>query len=582
MNLLEHARRSIRFRLWILLVAMSMAILAIGTVIFGLYGWNTQRRQFEAHLVSLAELIGLNSTAALRFDDEETARQDMELIQNHKDVVYAGLLDAEGRVFAEKGILSPESHSCRDQRPVATGIHYPNRSRMCVTTPIEHQGQVIGYVRLEQELSEMNHRVITLIASSFAGFLFTLLVAMMLSNRIGRTITGPITHLASMIRQVSDTRHIGSPAFVTSRDEVGDLARGINVMLDNLETSRHALEQSLSLQQTLFDTIPMPVYGKNTERRFTAMNHQFAADVVGLPADKVIGRLQEDYPENFDVESLDLLRRKETSLLLTGQTQPFEVMGRDAAGRQKVFRIQLGLYLDADGKTAGLMGVMQDITEIRRIGRELIDVSMREQQRLARDLHDNLGQLLTAIACRIKILDYAIDEHQTELKTSLSEVIALINRAAREARAMSHGLNPVDVERGGLVRALRELADSTAVYARLACRLTAAENLPELDKEISNQLYRIAQEAVSNAVRHAGATTIDIHLAHAEGDVVLTITDDGSGLSPEQEEAATGMGLRIMNQRALMIHGELECGNHHGGGTRITCRCPAAPGQPRT
>jgi PAS domain S-box-containing protein len=578
MNLLEYARRSIRFRLWILLVAMSMVILAIGTIIFGLYGWNTQRRQFEANLVSIAELIGLNSKAALSFDDEEIARQDMELIRSHKDIVYAGLLDADGRVFAENGLLSEESHACNDQGLVKPGICYPNRARICVTTPIEHHGRVIGYVRLEKELAEMNHRVVTLMASAFGGFLFTLLVAMVLSHRIGRTITGPITHLASMIRQVSDTRRIGSPAFVTSRDEVGDLARGINVMLDNLETSRQALEQSLSLQQTLFDTIPMPVYGKNIERRFTAMNHQFATDVIGQPANKVIGRLQEEYPENFDAESLDLLRRKETTLLLTGQEQPFEVIGRDATGRHIIFRIQLGLYHDADGKTAGLMGVMQDITEIRRIGRELIDVSMREQQRLARDLHDNLGQLLTATACKIKTLDYAIEENQTALKSSLAEVIALVNRAAREARAMSHGLNPVDVERGGLVRALQELADSTTVYARLTCRFSVADNLPELEKEISNQLYRIAQEAVSNAVRHAGATTIDIHLAPIAGDVVLTITDDGAGLPDGQEDATTGMGLRIMNQRALMIHGELKYHNRSSGGTTVSCRGPITPG----
>jgi signal transduction histidine kinase len=316
---------------------------------------------------------------------------------------------------------------------------------------------------------------------------------------------------------------------------------------------------------------------KNNERRFTAMNHPFAHEVIGKPPGTILGSMQEDYPNNFDAETTDLFRRREILLLLTGQEQAFEVTGRDASGQPKIYHIRLGIHRDAEGHTVGLMGVMQDITEIRRIGRELIDVSMREQQRLARDLHDNLGQLLTATACKIKLLDYEIEDKQTAIKTSLADIIDLVNRAARETRALSHGLNPVDIERGGLVSALKELADSTVIYTRMNCRFTTDHNLPELSKEISNQLYRIAQEAVSNAVRHADAKSIDIHLAHELGVVVLTITDDGSGLPTDQENTASGMGIRIMNQRALMINGTLECRNREDRGTEVVCRCPITP-----
>jgi len=556
---------------------MSMAILAISIIIFGFYGWNMQRKQSESHLVSMAELIALNSSAALLFDDEETAREDVQQFRNHKDIVYVGIINAQGKTFAEQGIRTENISS--DRSRTSTLIYNRTNKRLCVTAPIMNRQDAIGYVQLEQELTRLHNQIYTLSVSAFGIFLFTLVVAMVLSNRIGHSITGPITQLAAMIRQVSNTHRIGVPTFVTSQDEVGDLARGINVMLNNIEASRQALEKSLSLQQTLFDTIPMPVYGKNSERRFTAMNHQFAHEVIGKPSDIITGRMQEDYPDTFDADTLDLFRKRESALLLTGHEQPFEVTGQDASGQPKIYRIRLGLYRDANGNTAGLMGVMQDITEIRRIGKELIDVSMREQQRLARDLHDNLGQLLTATACKIKILDFAIDDHQTELKSSLADVINLINRAAREARAFSHGLNPVDVERGGLVNALKELADSTSVYSQMACQFTVGPNHPELDKEVSNQLYRIAQEAVSNAMRHAGATTIDIHLAHQLGNVVLTITDNGSGLRADYLHATSGMGLRIMNQRALMISGELECRNRENGGTEVVCRCPATQGE---
>jgi sensor histidine kinase regulating citrate/malate metabolism len=260
MNVIDLARRSIRFRLWILLVAMSMAILAISVIIFGLYGWHSRQRQSETHLVSMAEMIALNSAAPLLFHDDETARDDLKQIKNHKDIMYVGIVDAQGRIFAEQGICINRSPDTWNRNHAA--VHCRKNARLCATAPIVNQNDTIGYVHIEQELTQLNRQIATFAASALGIFLFTLLVAMALSNRIGRTITEPITHLAAMIRQVSDSRRIGSPIFVTSQDEIGDLSRGIHVMLKNLDVSRQALEKSLSLQQTLFDTIPMPVYGK--------------------------------------------------------------------------------------------------------------------------------------------------------------------------------------------------------------------------------------------------------------------------------------------------------------------------------
>lgn len=571
-NLLERYKHSIRFRLWVLLVAMSMIILAMSAVLFGVYGWKLQRSQFEAQLLAMGNLIAQNSVATLSFDDADTAREDATKAMQHEALKYVGIFYADGSIFASSGEGSERCPppAASQHRPE---VHYHDPERMCVDMPVVSSGRLLGIVRLERDLSPIRRQIVIVAGGAVGVFLLTLLVAMVLAARIGRSITDPVTRLAGMVDQVTDRGRIDTRAFVSAQDEVGLLARGINSMLDNLEASRLALERSLSLQRTLFNTIPMPVYGKNAERVFTAMNRRFARDVIGLEPDAILGRTHEEVTGCFEPEEIAAIRKREHELLREGRDEPFEITGRDADGAPRIYLVQLGLYRDEGGRIAGFMGIMQDITEMRRIGKELVDVSMREQQRLARDLHDNLGQLLTATACKIKALEYETDE--AALKASLGEVIALINRSAREARALSHGLNPVDVERGGLENALEELAASTEVYARLTCRFTAANNLPELDKDASNQLYRIAQEAVNNAVRHAGASRIDIVLARDGGDIVLTVRDNGSGMPARREGSASGMGLRIMNQRALMIHGELYCQARSGGGTDVICRCPA-------
>ncbi len=577
MRLVEQTRKSIQFRLLMLLVAMSAVILALATTLFGWYGWTLQRRQFEQQLVAMANLVALNSAAPLAFDDRETAREDMTLVQQGGTILYAAIRQPDGSLFAEAGAVS-ENVPPLHHNPGQTSVDYLAGSRMRATTPIVLNDRVIGQVHLEEDLSGMNRQVITVIGSAVVVFLATLLVAVFLATRIGRTITGPITRLAAMVRMIADRGRVDTGDFIASPDEVGDLARGINTMLDSLERSRRDLEQSLSQQRTLFDTIPMPVYAKDLAGTYIAMNHRYALDVLGDKPDLFIGRNRAQAGRGHDPGMLDHLAAREAELVSSGTNTSFEVTGHDANGELRVYRAQLGLFRDKAGASAGLIGVLLDITEIRRIGKELVDVSMREQQRLARDLHDNLGQLLTATAMRIKALEYAVPETDEAMKTELRDVTALVNRSAREARALSHGLNPVDIERGGLLRALEELAASTEVYARMTCRFTSTGTLPDIDKDASNQLYRIAQEAVNNAVRHASATRIDLHLGRTADEIVLSIRDNGRGMPPQRDGTAAGMGLRIMNQRALMIQGTLHCTPRTSGGTDVVCRYPINDG----
>jgi signal transduction histidine kinase len=578
-SLLARSRRSIHVRLWLFLVAMSAVVLGGTLLVLGFNGWRLQRELYEQQMVDLARLVALNSTAPLEFDDMVTAAQDLALVASIEDVVYVGLYRVDGSLFAAEG-------ACEDPPPGTGGrpewpdVHYHADARICVTMPVERAGDVVGYVRVQKATEAMRQQAVLIVYSGLGIFAVAMMLAAGMSYRIGRSITGPVLSLAERVRRISATDVIELDSGSAGADEVGDLARGLDTMLQRLRDSRRRSEDTLAFQRTLFDTIPLPVYGKDTAGRFTAMNAMFARDLLGGDPAAMIGRMIEEASPSFDSACLAAWQRHERAVLNGDEVDPLEVECRlpvSGGDRPRWLRIYLGLYRDATGAVAGLMGVVQDMTEIRRMGRELIDISMREQQRLARDLHDNLGQLLTAAACKAKMVGHGVVT-DSGTAAGLRAVIELVNRASREARAMSHGLNPVDVEQGGLVVALRELAASTEVYAKVTCRFVAKAGLAPLGKEVSNQLYRIAQEAVSNAVRHAGATEVVIQLQMWEGGVELTVSDNGQGMAgpgAEGGDHGNGMGLRIMRQRALLMQGSLRLLPAPGGGVQVVCRCPA-------
>jgi PAS domain S-box-containing protein len=581
LSLLARSRRSIHFRLWLFLVAMSAVVLGGTLLVLGFNGWRLQRELYEQQMVDLARLIALNSAAPMEFEDKETARQDLALVATIEDVVFVGLYRSDGSEFVNQG-------ACEDPPPVAGSwskwpdVHYHADARICVTLPIGRPDELLGYVRVQKSTATMRRQAEVIAYGGLVIFAVALMLAAGMSYRIGRTITGPVLSLAERVRRISATDVIELDFGPVTLDEVGDLTRGVDTMLERLRDSRRRSEDSLAFQRTLFDTIPLPVYGKDTAGRFTAMNKMFARDLLGGDPAALIGRPVEEVAPAFDADCLAIWQRHERAVLNGEAVEPLEVECRLAVspgGRPRWLRIYLGLYRDAAEEVAGLMGVVQDMTEIRRMGRELIDISMREQQRLARDLHDNLGQLLTAAACKAKVVGHGVGT-DSGVAAGLREVIELVNRASREARAMSHGLNPVDVEQGGLVAALCELAASTEVYTKMTCRFEARAGLVPLGKEVSNQLYRIAQEAVSNAVRHAGATEVEIRLQMREGEVELVIGDNGLGMDgrgAEGSDHGNGMGLRIMRQRALLLQGSLRLVSGLEGGVQVVCRCPAGP-----
>lgn len=227
-------------------------------------------------------------------------------------------------------------------------------------------------------------------------------------------------------------------------------------------------------------------------------------------------------------------------------------------------------FLDDAGKPYQYVSIRTDITQRKRLEREILDLSDREQRRIGRDLHDGLGQQLTAMElCAHGLLDEIKTAAPSTVK-SLKELARQLRQAVTQTRLLSHGLSPVSLEADGLMNALRELAESTRTLARVDCEFTCHPAVLIPDAHVATHLYRIAQEAVNNALKHSQAGEILLNLEDTGDLLTLTVRDNGRGAA-KSPASGTGMGLRVMKYRADLIGAKLDLDSAPRRGTRVTC-----------
>jgi PAS domain S-box-containing protein len=235
---------------------------------------------------------------------------------------------------------------------------------------------------------------------------------------------------------------------------------------------------------------------------------------------------------------------------------------------------------DVVGRNHSLL-VLQDVSERKQLERAILEAVSREQYRIGNDLHDGVGQELTGIALMLRGLAGRLTTEYPGILPEIENITRLVNNSIESTRALARGLSPVNLERGGLSDALDGLAmHASEIYGVQVTCTHRVKTVRPLSTELSNHLYRIAQEAVRNAVRHGQARSIRLHLHGARAKVRLTITDDGIGM-PSDAVDAPGMGLKIMRYRARILGGEVrfERADPEGkqAGTRIVCECPLEP-----
>lgn len=213
------------------------------------------------------------------------------------------------------------------------------------------------------------------------------------------------------------------------------------------------------------------------------------------------------------------------------------------------------------------------IVERDRLERELLDITNRERQHIGQELYNSVSQHLTAILLLCKVLEEKAASTKGITKTEIAELTALASLALEQARGLAHGLCPV--ETNGLVPALEELAADTQRLHHVSCTLHAKGDVEPRDSIAALQLYRIANEAITNALRHGHARHLNVSLVRQNGTIQLTVRDDGQGFDPRAAGSKAGRGLAIMRHRAEIIRACFDIRRRENEtGTIVTCAVP--------
>jgi two-component system CheB/CheR fusion protein len=228
--------------------------------------------------------------------------------------------------------------------------------------------------------------------------------------------------------------------------------------------------------------------------------------------------------------------------------------------------------IDREGRQVEVEGIARDVTERRRLEKEILEISTREQRRIGHDLHDGICQQLAGIGFLSDILADKLQEQNRPEAAEAQSISELVNKANKQTRGVARGLFPVRLEENGLASALEELAENAGGFLNTRCEFRCSGPILIQDHAVANHIYYIAQEAIVNAVKHGKAERIEVGLVGANGGgCILTVRDNGVGLN-SGVAPSRGMGIRIMKYRARMIGAEVQVQPATGGGTEVVCR----------
>lgn len=258
------------------------------------------------------------------------------------------------------------------------------------------------------------------------------------------------------------------------------------------------------------------------------------------------------------------------STISRGRTWKGEIRNRAKDGSIYWVATTIAPFLLTSGKPGQFVSIRTDITALKCLEQELLGVNDRVQRRIGRDLHDGLGQQLTALELFARGLIKDLETKAPELAASASLLAGHLREAVVQTRLLSHGLAPVSLDDEGLVMALRELAEGTTALTKVRCVFEAGPSVRSMESSAATHLYRIAQEAVNNALKHGRPSAIKIVLRPQAGGIRLSVEDNGLGFELNAGKTA-GLGLRMMRYRAGTIGAFLAIESSPGQGTRVSC-----------
>jgi two-component system sensor histidine kinase UhpB len=372
---------------------------------------------------------------------------------------------------------------------------------------------------------------------------------------------------------------------VPFRDPDGTVVAVVGIVRD--VSRRRRAQEELELREAflrgMLDNFPHMVWFKNPEGKFLVVNQPFADATGKARPEDLVGLT------DFDVWPHALAKGyvadDETVMRTHQQLQVEEQLS--VHGKIRWVETFKSAVIDASGKVIGTTGLGHDISERRRLqeeqrqSREQLRAlaahveSVREQERvrIAREIHDELGQSLTCMGMDLAFLDKQIDPHHREAAARVAALVELVKDTIRCVRRISSELRPSILDDLGLGAAIEWLARDVEGRSQITCAVEVPEDL-SLPFELATPLFRICQEALTNVTRHAHANRVSITLACDDGQILLTVKDNGRGITDEEIRRHGSLGLLGMKERVTLLGGALEVKGRPGEGTTVAIRMP--------
>ncbi len=349
------------------------------------------------------------------------------------------------------------------------------------------------------------------------------------------------------------------------RDAEGRATRTVATTEDITDRKRveEALQKSENELAAFFEDSPLGLLWTDPDGCIARVNRA-ELELLGHPADEVLGRpVSAFHLEPAAAEDiLDRLARGETV-----QNYPARIRHKSGSIKQVLIDVN-GLW--EKRQLVRSRWFVRDVTRLVELEREILAISEREQRRLGHDLHDDLCQQLAGIQFVSQTLASNLAARSDPEAPQAREIAQSIQNAMAQTRELARGLSPVGLDADGLMAALGVLAARTQKVFRIQCRFRCDPPVLIPDHSMAVHLYRIAQEAVGNAVKHGKASAIEVRLAAADNGLRLGVSDNGIGI-PRRPPPQRGLGLRIMQYRAGVIGGSLVVQREVAGGTSVVC-----------
>jgi PAS domain S-box-containing protein len=379
------------------------------------------------------------------------------------------------------------------------------------------------------------------------------------------------------------------------RDDRGDLVRSLSVSIDVTErlkaekALKEAQEELSRYSQVLERQIrkrtreiasilkytPAVIYIKDRDGRYTLINPRFEK-LFGFSQEDVRGKTDYDI---FPEETADRLKANDLEVLATKVCQQVEEQIPQADGMHTYLSVKFPIYDDSRA-ISGLCGISTDITEVkkaqdqlRRLSGSIIAGQEKERTAIARELHDELGQMLTALRLDCVWLSARLQGTDAMAQERASGMCSLIDKGIQEVREMAVRLRPGVLDRLGLVDALEWYTTDFERRTGITC-FFERDGSPVIPDSVATAAYRIAQEALTNVARHAGANLVNVMLQAEDGLLTLSVSDNGQGFDATKLTEEEGLGIAGMKERAGLVGGKLEVQSLARQGTRVYFKVP--------